>query len=244
MMLVLGLSLYGTTVLLAAVHPDHDGLHGAAGGHGAVAGRASSSCCSCRSWASLIAKVDARKLLAFGFSVISLSLFYMATHLYAGMDFKHVVLLRIYQSVGLAFMFVPINTLSYVGVPPEKNNAVSGISNLSRNMGGDIGIALVTTLLARRSQIHQNNLASYADPYHHAFDARVRGIAAAMEHGGTSAADATHKAMGVAYRQLGRESMTLAYIDVLWLMGVGTMCMLPLLFLLKKNHPGKAPMGH
>ena len=62
---------------------------------------------------------------------------------------------------GLAFLFVPIQTVSYAGVPPQKYNQVSGIMNLSRNMGGDIGIAFVTTLIARRSQTHQANLSAH-----------------------------------------------------------------------------------
>jgi MFS transporter, DHA2 family, multidrug resistance protein len=192
----------------------------------------------------LIGKVDARRMLAFGFTMLSLSLFYMAHTMSTGMDFTAVVKLRVFQSVGLAFLFVPINTLAYVGMPQEKNNAISGIVNLSRNMGGDIGIALVTTLLARRSQMHQSNLATYADPYHAAYDGRVQGIAAALETRGVPHADATHKAMATVYRVLQQQAMVLSYTDVLYLMGCGTMCMLPLLLLMKKNTPGKVSMGH
>jgi len=50
--------------------------------------------------------------------------------------------------------------------------------------------------------------------------------------------------MGVVYRTLQQQAYSLAYIDVLWLMGVGTMCMLPLLLLLRRNRPGKVAMGH
>ena len=57
------------------------------------------------------------------------------------MDFKTIVMLRVYQMVGVAFLFVPIQTMCYVGVPMEKNNNVSGMTNLARNMGGSIGIA-------------------------------------------------------------------------------------------------------
>jgi DHA2 family multidrug resistance protein len=193
----------------------------------------------------LIGRVDARKMLAVGFTLLSLSLFYMAHTLYVGLDFKHVMLLRVYQSCGLAFMFVPINTLVYVGVPPEKNNSVSGIVNLSRNMGGDIGIAAVTTLLARRSQVHQNNLVAHADPFSTAYDSAVRGIAASLQRSGSSPVDATRRALAVVYRQLFREALTLSYVDVLFMMACATACMLPLLFLLKKNPlGGKAQMGH
>jgi DHA2 family multidrug resistance protein len=192
----------------------------------------------------LIGKVDARRMLAFGFSALSLSLFYMSYTMTPGMDFRTVVKLRVLQSIGLAFLFVPINTLAYVGMPPEKNNAISGIVNLSRNMGGDIGIAMVTTLLARRSQMHQANLATYADPYHAAYDGKVQGIAASLEARGVPHADAMHKAMATVYRMLQQQAMVLSYTDVLWLMGCGTMCMLPLLLLMKKNTPGKVSMGH
>jgi DHA2 family multidrug resistance protein len=112
-------------------------------------------------------------------------------------------------------------------------------------MGGDIGIALVTTLLARRSQLHQAALSGYADPFHAAYDGRVKAIAAGLQTRGASSVDAAHKAMATIYRMLQREAMTLAYTDVLWLLGAGTMCMLPLLFLLKRASPGgKAQMGH
>jgi DHA2 family multidrug resistance protein len=111
-------------------------------------------------------------------------------------------------------------------------------------MGGDIGIALVTTLLARRSQVHQANLAAYGTPFHSAFQARIQAMAAGLEHGGIAAADATRKATALVYRTLIQQAMTLAYVDVLWLFGVGTTCMLPLLFLLKRAKPGAAAGGH
>ncbi len=134
----------------------------------------------------MIGKVDSRYMIAFGFLVVSASMFFMTTHLYQGMDFKTAVELRCFQSVGLAFLFVPINTLVYADIPPEKNNAVSGIVNLSRNMGGDIGIAMVTTLIARRSQLHQSTLSSHTTGYDQAFTARLRAIAAGLEHSGAS----------------------------------------------------------
>jgi DHA2 family multidrug resistance protein len=244
MMLTLGLSLYGTTVLLPQFTQTMMGYTAQLAGM-ALSPGGFTVIVLMPLVGNLIGRVDARKMLAFGFTVLSLSLFYMSHTLYTGLDFTSVVKLRVYQSIGLAFMFVPINTLAYVGVPQEKNSSVSGIINLSRNMGGDIGIALVTTLLARRSQTHQANLGAYADPFHAAYDGRVKGLAAALEVRGTPHADAAHKAMATLYRSLQREAMTLAYTDVLWILGMGTMCMLPLLLLLKKNSLGGKPqMGH
>jgi DHA2 family multidrug resistance protein len=244
MMLVLGLSLYGTTVLLPQFTQTMMGYTAQLAGM-ALSPGGFTVILLMPIVGALIGRVDARKMLAFGFAVISLSLFYMAHTLYTGLDFVSVMKLRIYQSVGMAFMFVPINTLAYVGIPQQKNNSVSGIINLSRNMGGDIGIALVTTLLARRSQIHQASLSGYADPYHAAFDSRLASMTAGLEAKGSSHADALQRAMATIYRMLQKEAVSLAYTDVLYIMGIGTACMLPLLFLLKKNSPGgAAPQGH
>src|ERR1700756_4466286 len=63
------------------------------------------------------------------------------------------------QAVGMAFLFVPINTAAYAFLPREKNNAASGLMNLARNIGGSVGISFVTTMLARRAQFHQAMLA-------------------------------------------------------------------------------------
>ncbi len=99
-------------------------------------------------------------------------MFYMTTTMNLGMSFREVILLRIYQMVGVAFLFVPIQTMCYVGIPPGKNNNVSGMTNLARNMGGSIGISLVMTLLARRGQFHQNRLAAHTSTYDPAFQLR------------------------------------------------------------------------
>src|SRR6185312_10301479 len=77
-------------------------------------------------------------------------------------SFKAATWLRIAQVVGLGFLFVPINLVSYVGIAPEKNNSVAGIINFMRNMGSSVGTSIVTTLIARRSQFHQLRLVEKA----------------------------------------------------------------------------------
>ena len=190
----------------------------------------------------LVSRFDARWLIAFGFLVLSLALFHIAHTLYPGIDFPTAVLLRVYQSVGMAFLFVPINTVAYAGVPPEKNNQVSGIINLSRNMGGDIGIAFVTTLIARRSQFHQARLAEAVTPGSGSVLSELAGIARALEHAGSASAQATRQAYGAVYRQLIQQAQTLAYLDAFWLLGWFALVMVPLVFLTRPVKGGR--MGH
>jgi DHA2 family multidrug resistance protein len=191
----------------------------------------------------LVARVDPRKLVAFGAALLSVSLFYMASHLYVGVDFRTALLLRLYQMAGFGFLFVPINTLVYAGVPPERNNAVAGIMNLGRNLGGSIGIALATTLIARRSQVHQGDLTRHTDNFSPAFVARLHGVASAIEHSGSSSVEATKKALSIIYGQVRLQATELAYLDAFRFLAVAALCMLPLLLLAKAPPRGGAPAG-
>jgi DHA2 family multidrug resistance protein len=243
MMLVLGIVLYGSTVLLPQYAQLWLGYSAQQAGEvlspgGVVVilllplvGR-------------LVTKVDARWLIAFGFAAMSAALFHMAHTLYPGVDYPTAALLRIYQMVGVAFLFVPINTIAYQGVPAAKNSSVSGILNLSRNMGGDIGIALVTTLLARRSQLHQARLVERLDPGNALLRARLGELAAAIQRTGGSSADALRRAFGALGRQVVEQAQTLAYLDVIFVLGCFTAVMVPLVFLARRARPAVAPVSH
>ena len=88
----------------------------------------------------LLSRYSPRWLMLFGLTVLSLSLFHMTTF-DLEIDFRTVTMARVYQAVGLSFLFVPINTAAYAFLPRDKNNAASGLMNLARNIGGSIGIS-------------------------------------------------------------------------------------------------------
>ncbi len=88
-------------------------------------------------------------------------------------DFHTAMMARIYQSAGMAFLFVPINVMAFYFIPKEKFNNATGIINLARNIGGSFGIANVVTLLARRTQFHQGMLVSHMTPFDSAYRAHV-----------------------------------------------------------------------
>lgn len=87
----------------------------------------------------LIQKVEARWLVVFGVTVVSLSLFHMA-HFSLDIDFKTAMMARVWQSLGLAFLFVPISTVAFYYMPKAKINNATGIMNLARNMGGALAL--------------------------------------------------------------------------------------------------------
>src|SRR5580700_7088450 len=103
----------------------------------------------------LLSKIEARWLIIFGLIISSLGLFEMS-HFDTQINFGHAVSERVVQSFGLAFLFVPINTVAFSFITKAKTGYATGLINLARNIGGSSGIAISTTLIARREQLHQD----------------------------------------------------------------------------------------
>ena len=98
----------------------------------------------------LSGRVDPRKLIGYGFLMLTLSLLWMS-NLNLQLSYGQLVFMRIFQATGLAFLFIPINTIAYIGVKQSENNDVSGLTNLARNIGASCGTAFVATMLTRRT---------------------------------------------------------------------------------------------
>ncbi len=190
----------------------------------------------------LVSRYDPRYLIAFGLTTLSVSLFVMS-HFDLQVDFRTMMLARIMQSCGLAFLFVPINTAAYALLPREKNNAASGLINLFRNIGASVGISFVTTFLARRAQFHQNHLVERMAMGNPDFLARMRAFSANLTIHGINPADATHRAYGALYAQVFRQSYMLAYVDDFWMLGVAVLVMVPIVFLMRRPPKGAGPGG-
>ena len=94
---------------------------------------------------SLTTKVHARWLIAFGWLCLALAMFYSTKRIDLQIAFNTALWLRVAQVFGMGFLFVPISLVAYVGIAPEKNNAVAGIINFMRNIGSSVGTSLVTT---------------------------------------------------------------------------------------------------
>jgi DHA2 family multidrug resistance protein len=185
----------------------------------------------------LLGRVDARRLLLFGLAVLSLALFHM-TRFDTAIDFRTAATSRVFQTIGLAFLFVPINTAAYAFVPKGKNNAASGLINLSRNIGGSVGISLVTTMLARRAQVHQVTLAEHIHPGSTTFQSMLNSATHLFISRGSSAHEASRQAYALIANMLDQQATVLAYIDNFRLLGFCVLFMIPLVFLMKKAKPG------
>jgi len=150
------------------------------------------------------------------------------------------------QVAGLAFIFIPSNVLCYAGVPREMNNQVASMMNFVRNIGGSIGIALVSTLVTRASQRRQSYLAANLHNGNPKFRDMVNGIAATLHSQGVSMAEATHQAYERVNMMLQQQATAVAYKDVFALLAIVVLCLIPTAFLMIKPERarGEAPPPH
>jgi len=154
------------------------------------------------------------------------------------MSFRSATLLRVWQYIPVAFLFVPLTLAGYVGLSAEKTNAAAGLMNFMRNIGQSVGTSAVTTLIARRSQYHQSVLAEYtsSDRFHNA----LTSLAMGLTRRGLSMRAGQQQALARLYALLQAQAAVLSYVDAYWLLSACSALMFFSSFLLKKNEPGKA----
>ena len=191
----------------------------------------------------LLSRYSPRWLLVFGLAVLSASLFHM-TGFNLDMDFRTTVNARLLQAVGMAFLFVPINTAAYAFLPRDKNNAASGLMNLARNIGGSVGISVVTTMLDRRAQVHLTDLSRNLSAANPKLSTMLQGATNAMQAHGASPAAARHQAYALIQGTVQKQAVMLSYIDCFWFLAVAILCMIPAVFLMKKSKPGGGMAVH
>jgi DHA2 family multidrug resistance protein len=186
----------------------------------------------------LTSKIQARWLIATGWLSLAIGLFYCAHNIDLYISFRFAMWLRVAQVVGIGFLFVPITAAGYIGVPEEKGNSVSGIINFMRNIGGSIGTSVVTTMIARRAQYHQEILVAHLIPGSPAYRSALHGLSAKVAHSGHGAIDAHNQTIARFYQLVHRQGGALSYMDIFWTLGALCSVMFVLAFFLKKNDPG------
>jgi MFS transporter, DHA2 family, multidrug resistance protein len=191
----------------------------------------------------LSSKVQSRYIVAAGWLLLALSMYYSTQRLDLLISFRSASILRIIQVAGLGFLFVPINITSYIGVPPEKSNSVAGLANFMRNIGSSVGTSMVTTLIARRAQVHQNYLVAHLSQGNTIYTAGSAGIAGHLAAAGAAHTLAVEKALAITYQNVIAQATTLAYIDTFLVLAVISAIMFVASFALKKNQPGPRPVA-
>jgi DHA2 family multidrug resistance protein len=251
LMFVLGFSLYGTTILIPQFTQTLMGYTAELAGK--VLSPAGFMMMAMMPVVGVLSgKVDPRKLIGYGFFMLTASLVYMC-NLQLGLSYGQLVIMRMFQASGLAFLFIPINTIAYVGVKQTESNDVSGLTNLARNIGGSCGTAFMATMLTRRTAAHESVMTRNLQTGNQGFVAQVTQLAGAYKPGngkgitdgpfGGASNGAIHAAQASIYNQLHRQAANLAYVDIIRDLAVFCACMIPLLFFIPKP-PKHVEAGH
>jgi DHA2 family multidrug resistance protein len=181
----------------------------------------------------LASKFDPRVIIAIGFAATAAGLFHV-TGIFYGIDFGTLVSYRILQVVGIPLIFIPISTLNYVGVPREKFNQVSGISNFTRNIGGAIGVSLLSNFITRQEQIQRNTLTAHMNNGNPFFVRQLNGLTHSFESMGIGATQATHKALAQLSAQVDLQASVLAFKNAFWVLGLLVLVLVPLPFIMRR----------
>ena len=185
-------------------------------------------------------RIDARLLVGFAFVIEGLALWNMG-RLDTQLSFDSAAAARMFQSVGLPFLFVPITTMAYIGLKPSESNQASALMNVARNLGGTLGISTAQTMLAQRSQFHQARLVEGLNPLNPNYAAGVAHATQLLMARGQLKATAAPEAAAMLYAQMGKQAQMLSYLDVFHTLMLVVFGAIPLLFLMQGGKPAQAP---
>jgi DHA2 family multidrug resistance protein len=177
----------------------------------------------------LVQKVDARILIFGGLSVTAFSLYQM-TGFSPQMGEGPIIWSGIVQGLGLGFVFVPMSTLAFATLEPRFRTDAASLFSLVRNIGSSIGISMVTVVLAHNLQTNRTELVSHLTPFNPALDA-------VPKVGGDQLM------LSMLDNEVTRQSLMIGYVDDFKLMMLITLCVLPLVFFLRKPARPAAPMA-
>jgi DHA2 family multidrug resistance protein len=231
LMTVLGIVLYGTIALLPLFLQTLMGYPALQSGL-AVSPRGIGSVLSMIIVGRLVGRVNGRYLLLFGFIVLAFS-----TYLFSDINFQisssSIVWPGMISGFALGFVFVPLTTMAMGTLANDQIGNASGVFNLMRNTGGSLGIAAVTTMLARGAQTHQAAMVTHLTPYDPAFQERLHQLAGGVATPGVAAAPSA-QAYGAIYGTLVKQATLMSYIDNFRLLAFLCVLCIPAVFLFKR----------
>ena len=181
----------------------------------------------------IISRFDPRKLLGLGIVFTAITLFQLA-HLNLDAGYWDVFWPQFLQGLALALLFVPLTTVTMDPIRREEMGNATSIFNLMRNLGGSLGIAGATTILARQQQLHINRLGANVTIYSPQAQAAIARMRSVFEAQGSDPATATNRAYGAIFGQVQQQASMLSFTDVFYLLGVIFLLVIPALFLMRR----------
>jgi DHA2 family multidrug resistance protein len=185
-------------------------------------------------------KVDVRFLL-FPAMVIQAAALWNMAHLNAEISFGDAAMARLYQSIALPFLFIPINAVAYVGLPQRKTAQASSLLNVFRNLGGTVGISFSQVMLANGMQRHQAFLVERLNPLDPNYTDWMHTAGGLFGGGTVGVPDPT--ALAVLYQQVLRQAAMLSFLDVFHALMIVVLVVSPVALLMRSPKRGRGGGG-
>ncbi len=176
----------------------------------------------------LMSRVDPRLMLAIGFSVVALSN-WQATYITKDWDFAQLFIPQILRGFGMMFAIVPITSISLGTLAPDRLKNASGLFNLTRNLGGAVGLAGLNTVLNKRIDLHLARLHESINWARQPVIEALNNFAARIP--GSDAHDMALKQLFLFVRQQG---IVMAFADVFLLLSLLFVVFAPLVWLMRR----------
>jgi DHA2 family multidrug resistance protein len=187
----------------------------------------------------IAARIDVRKLIVVGFAIASITMFrFSGLNLNSG--YWDIFWPQILQGAAMSFMFVPLSTATMSNVAREKMGNATSIFNLMRNIGGSVGIAVMTTLLARRQQFHQNRMIEHLVPGNPQAGEMMRQFTGYFIGRGSDPVTAFRRAQGAVMGLLQQQAAMLSFVEAFRIMGIIFLLVIPLTALLRDPKKDRA----
>ena len=241
LMSMLGVGLYGTTVLIPLVLQTLLGYPALRAGI-AMAPRGLGSFIAMPLVGLIMGKFDPRKLLTVGMIVCAWTLFqFSRLNLQAGYwDFFWP---QFEMGLSLGLVFVPLTTTSMSRIPRETMGNATSLFNLVRNLGGSIGISAVNTVQLRRQQKNIDILGAHVNPYSPSARQMLGSLKQMFMSRGGDAVSAAHQAREVIFRMVEQQASMLAYNTVFRLLGGLFLILIPFIFLMHRPGAKNGPVA-
>lgn len=241
LMALLGVGLYGTTVLIPLVLQTLLGYPALQAGV-AMAPRGLGSFIGMPVVGIIMAKLDPRKMLTVGMVVCGLTL-WQISRLNLSAGFWDFCWPQFYMGLALGLIFVPLTTISMAPIRKENMGNATSLFNLVRNLGGSIGISAVSTMQTRFQQRNINELGSHVTPYSASARNMMNMMQGMFRSAGSDAVTAAHQARAAMFGMIEQQASMLAYNSIFLILAGLFVLMLPFILLMHRPQAKGGPMS-
>jgi len=183
-------------------------------------------------------------VISLGFAILGAAMFYSAV-VPPDVSFNELILMRVAQAAGLAFLFAPLTAIAFTNIGPEDNGDASALFTMCRNVTGSIGISLTTSQITERTQIHMAHLTPHLTPLDQGYALRLQQLRGSLAGlGGRTGSAVEQSAQHLLWMADQTQAAVLAYSDLFIFAGTAAFCVLPFTFLLTGKAGGGDHAGH